>query len=227
VRKVESVLQVVLDAVDVRDGTVIDVGCGTGEMARALAEHGARVVGVDSAEMLSRLAVDDRTAGVRLLEGRAEDLPVADGTANVVLCVASLHHVAAARMARAVQETARVLKPGGRALFIEPLVECTYYMITRLAEEETEARRQAHQAIAGAEEAGFEQEREEFFFIERSLEDFRKLVNLFTEVGEQEERAILARAEQITRTLAAGAGCAPAEYRFRSACRMNLLRKPG
>jgi len=225
-RKIESVLEAVLDVVSVRGTTVIDVGCGTGEMARALGEQGARVIGVDRPEMLSKARIDEPMAQVRLLEGGAEDLPVADATADLVLFLASLHHVPASWMARAVDEACRVLRPGGRVLFIEPLVECSFYLITRLAEEETEARRNAHDAIADAGRTGLQQENEDFFFIERSLEDFRRLLDLFSAENEQEKLKILARAEKIARALSAGSGCALVDYRFQSACRLNLLRKP-
>ena len=74
---------------------------------------------------------------------------------------------------------------------------------------------------------GFEEEKEDFFFLERSLDDFRRLLELYPPQDELQTHAVLARAEEITRTLAEGAGCAVTDYRFRSACRWNLLRKPG
>ena len=225
-RKVETVLETILDMVAVGGKAVIDVGCGTGEVARALAERGARVIGVDGSEMLPKIEDDEGTARVEFLEGGAEQLPVDDASADLVLFLASLHHVPPPRIRRAVAEAYRVLKPGGRVLFIEPIVECSYYLITRLAEEETEARRLAHEAIADAGRAGFEEEKEDFFCLERSLDDFRRLLELFPPEDEREARIILARAEKIARKLAEGAGCAPADYRFQSACRLNLLRKP-
>ncbi len=225
-RKVESALEAILGAVSVDGKTIVDVGCGTGDVARALAEQGARVIGVDRLEMLSKVEDDEGTARVEFLEGGSENLPVADASAGLVLFLASLHHVQAPQMTRAVDEAYRVLQPGGRVLFIEPIVECSYYLITRLAEDETEARRLAHGAIADAGRTGFQEEKEDFFYLERSLEDFRKLLELFPPEDEQETRAILARAEEITRTLSEGIGCALADYRFQSACRLNLLRKP-
>ena len=127
---------------------------------------------------------------------------------------------------QALREAHRVLGPGGQALFIEPLVECSYYLITRLAEEDTEARRLAHEAIENAGTVGFRHENEDFFCIERSFEDFRSLLELHWEESEQKKSETLARAEAIARTLAAGTGCTLDDYRFRSACRLNLLRKP-
>jgi ubiquinone/menaquinone biosynthesis C-methylase UbiE len=225
-REVESVLVPIINAVSLDGKDVIDVGCGNGDVARALSEQGARVIGIDRHEMLSKVQIEERTNAVRFLEGGAERIPVASGSAALVLFLASLHHVPHARMHDAVREAYRVLAPGGHALFIEPLVECSYYLITRLAEEETEARRVAHEAIDKACTVGFRQRSEEFFFIERSFEDFRDLLELHWEEGEQEKREVLARAEVIARTLAAGAGCTLDDYRFSSACRLDLLCKP-
>lgn len=225
-REVESVLEPIIDAVSLDGKDVIDVGCGTGDVARALSERGARVIGIDRPEMLSKVRIDERTNAVRFLGGGAERIPVADSSAALVLFLASLHHVPSAKMPDAVREAYRVLGPGGQALFIEPLVECSYYLITRLAEEETEARRLAHEAIENAGTVGFRQENEDFFYMERSFEDFRDLLELHWEESEQKKLETLARAEAIARTLAAGAGCMLDDYRFRSACRLNLLRKP-
>ena len=51
--------------------------------------------------------------------GRAEQLPFADASFDLVTCVNSLHHIA--RPARALDEMARVLGPGGR-LVLEDMV---------------------------------------------------------------------------------------------------------
>jgi ubiquinone/menaquinone biosynthesis C-methylase UbiE len=226
-RKVDSVLEPILEAVSLEGKQVIDVGCGTGEVARALSEHGARVIGIDRPEMLARARIDDGPRTVRFLEGGAQRLPVTSQSATVVLFLASLHHVGSAQMTEALSEAYRVLSPGGQALFIEPLVECSYYMITRLAEDETEARQQAHQAIKRAGAVGFRHESEDFFYLERSFKDFRDLLEVHWEESEQRKFEILDHAEEIARKLADGAACALDDYRFQSACRLDLLRKPG
>jgi SAM-dependent methyltransferase len=176
--------------------------------------------------MLSKARINEGPRTVRFLEGGAERLPVASQSATLVLFLASFHHVPAAQMPEAMSEAYRVLSSGGRVLFIEPLVECSYYLITRLVEEETEARRHAQEAIEKAGALGFVQESEDFFYIERSFEDYCELLDTYWEESEQQKRATLDHAEEIARKLAAGAGCTLDDYRFRSACRLNLLRKP-
>ena len=98
-----------------------DLGCGTGQLAEELAPYVDRVVAVDeSPDMLEaarrRLeAVDPGDVEVR--DGRLEALPVADGELDVALLSLVLHYVP--EPARALEEAARTLRPGGRVLVID------------------------------------------------------------------------------------------------------------
>ena len=94
---------------------VLDVGCGTGNLAIQAAEAGAAVTGLDIApEMLAAARSAGEAAGVevRWIEGDAEDLPSVPGSVDVVMssfgCMFAPRHAVAAR------ELARVLRPGGR-----------------------------------------------------------------------------------------------------------------
>jgi len=89
---------------------VLDVGCGSGEFLRALAEHGAIVAGVDPAPGMVELArrVEPR-ADVR--EGAAQSLPWTAASFDVVTAVNALQF--ADDTLEALAEIARVLVPGG------------------------------------------------------------------------------------------------------------------
>lgn len=96
---------------------VLDVGIGTGLLARqalALLAPGGRLTGVDpSAGMMAQA----RLPGVALLQGRAEALPLGDAEVDFVSLGYALRHLSDLRAAFA--EFARVLRPGGRVLLLE------------------------------------------------------------------------------------------------------------
>ncbi len=101
--------------------TVLDVGGAAGAYALWLADKGYSVHLLDPisrlvAEAERRSAVNSRPlASCRV--GDARNLPFPDETAELVLLLGPLYHLTAAPdRARALHETARVLKPGGRLL---------------------------------------------------------------------------------------------------------------
>jgi demethylmenaquinone methyltransferase/2-methoxy-6-polyprenyl-1,4-benzoquinol methylase len=97
---------------------VVDVGTGTGLLARAAAEIAgspALVTGVDpSAGMIEHARVP---AGVRLLSGSAEAIPLADGAADFLSMGYALRHIS--DLTVAFREFHRVVRPGGRLCLLE------------------------------------------------------------------------------------------------------------
>ncbi len=97
---------------------VLDVGCGGGLVAEALARRGAEVTGVDLSEGALAVARDHAAASglrIRYDAGRAEALPYADGAFDAVICADCLEHVE--DLEAVVAEVARVLAPGGTFCF--------------------------------------------------------------------------------------------------------------
>jgi ubiquinone/menaquinone biosynthesis C-methylase UbiE len=110
----------------------LDVGTGPGTIARLLSEQVAWTVGTDvSPEMLDLL--ETRTPGVHSVLADAHRLPFAEGAFTLVTCGSVFHHLE--EPALAVDEVARVLRPGGRFLLID------------MAGPENQARRQARDEV--------------------------------------------------------------------------------
>jgi SAM-dependent methyltransferase len=95
-------------------GRLLEVGCGPGELsARVQEELGAEVVAVDISERMVELA---RGRGVDARLGDVQELPFADGEFDCAVAAWMLYHVP--DVARALDELARVLRPGGRLVAV-------------------------------------------------------------------------------------------------------------
>jgi len=102
---------------------VLEYGCGQGGHAYMLAEKGASVTAIDLSETAieqakeeaERRGLQDNT-DFRVMN--AESLDFEDGTLDVVCGTAIIHHL---DLHKAYSEIARVLKPDGFAVFMEPL----------------------------------------------------------------------------------------------------------
>lgn len=102
---------------------VLDIGCGVGEISVFFAGQGATVTGVDiSSEMIKTtktLAKLHKVAQrVNSEIADIQSLPFKSNSFDIVYGKAVLHHV---NLNEAVKEVYRVLKPGGIAIFSDPL----------------------------------------------------------------------------------------------------------
>ena len=119
---------------DVSGKTVLDYGCGAGENSVLIASHGAeKVVGIDiSPELVElghqRLALHGFAETAELRVGSAHELPLEDESVDVVFGMAILHHL---DLQLASAEVFRVLKKGGRAIFLEPVRNSKFVRFVR------------------------------------------------------------------------------------------------
>lgn len=139
---------------------VVDIGCGGGELVRALAGLGARPIGVEISEqqLAPALAADDGS-GARYVVGRGERLPLADESVDLAVFMRTLHHVPPDSLLPALREVRRVLRSGGAVYVAEPLAEGDFFKLTVLVDDEREVRAAAQAALHRAGEAGLERAR--------------------------------------------------------------------
>jgi SAM-dependent methyltransferase len=111
-------------SMDLRGSAVLDYGCGDGHFSMRLASHGARVTGVDISPNLIKKA---RATALRMgmngsapqfAVGDAHHTPFRDESFDYVVGNGALHHL---DLEKAYAEIARLLKPGGKAVFMEPM----------------------------------------------------------------------------------------------------------
>jgi len=108
-------------AAPLADDRALDVGCGAGHTALALAPRVARVDALDLTQpmldQVEQLAAERRLANVAVRLGDAEAIPFPDAHFAIVACRLCAHHFQ--HPARAAREMARVLAPGGRLVLVD------------------------------------------------------------------------------------------------------------
>jgi SAM-dependent methyltransferase len=102
---------------------VLEYGCGLGEISTLLAKSGAHVTTFDlsSKSVLTcrrRAGLNSVAGKIQLAVAAGERLPYADESFDVIFGKAILHHLDAEL---GWTEISRVLKPGGKAVFVEPM----------------------------------------------------------------------------------------------------------
>lgn len=103
---------------------VLELGCGTGSCIFHLSQIEATVIGIDISEEAVRQAKEEikrrnlNDRNLQVLEMDAENMNFPDKFFDIVCGMGILHHL---NLSKAYSEVARVLKPEGRAIFLEPL----------------------------------------------------------------------------------------------------------
>lgn len=99
-------------------GVIAELCCGAGEVAHVFENQYSQLIGIDVSLNMLRLAVK-KDSNALYVHGDATTLPLADESCDSVVMIGGIHHVPDRE--RLFREIFRVLKPGGRFLFREPL----------------------------------------------------------------------------------------------------------
>ncbi|MEV4758937.1 class I SAM-dependent methyltransferase [Micromonospora sp. NPDC049559] len=108
-----------LDRAGLRNGQrILEIGCGTGNLLRALGRRHPSVdaLGIDpdpAALRLARRKAARSGQSIRYERAFAGELPLPDGSVDRVLSAFMLHHLGEEERTRALREAGRVLRPGG------------------------------------------------------------------------------------------------------------------
>jgi ubiquinone/menaquinone biosynthesis C-methylase UbiE len=150
---------------------VIDIGCGEGLLARALADLGAQVSGYDP--FIAETPLTAQGAGsYRLVRAAADAIPAPDREADLATFVFSLHHVPTVKLEAALAEARRLLRPSGRLYVAEPLAEGPHQYVIELFHDETAVRNAAAAALARFARPLFATAKTSTYFDRREIPDF-------------------------------------------------------
>ena len=96
-------------------GVLADIGCGPGQIARYLADHGAQAMGIDLSPEMVRLA-QRLSPNIPFQQGDMLALDLADDALGGIAAFYSVIHAPPEQMPQVMREFYRVLRPGGLAL---------------------------------------------------------------------------------------------------------------
>lgn len=203
---------------------VADVGCGDGALVRVMTRGGAQVLGIEPGErQLERARAAEPAGDETYIAAAGEALPLPDACLDCLIYFNALHHVPVDRQAAALQEAARVLKPGGLLYVQEPVADGDYFEMVQPIDDETEVRAAAYAALKAAE--NFE-EIEEFQYLapfrERDFEAFREAM---IAIDPRRKAAVEAHEASLRRAFLAAGEQREDGFWFEIPSRLNLLRR--
>lgn len=111
---------------------ILEIGCAMGSYAISMSLKGAKVSAIDVSEYAINRAkerVENEKIDIRFIVMDAENLQFKDSEFNLVYGISILHHL---NLIAVISEIERVLKIGGKAIFIEPMVHNPLIKIFRL-----------------------------------------------------------------------------------------------
>lgn len=222
-RKINSDYEILKEYLPYKDGIVIDVGCGTGELVRWMTSQGIIAIGIDVKKMIKKAREFSKIKNEEYMIGEGQQLPFDHDFANAVTYIASFHHIPSTKMKHALEECRRVLKPNGKMIVIEPISQNqSYYEIARLVEDEAKIQNYAYQILKRSDEAGLSFVKEETLYLEKSFQDYINLLNKFVD-SDEERKEVIEKAREKTEELSRMSGIHFDKYLYKSIARLIIL----
>jgi SAM-dependent methyltransferase len=226
---VRATAEVYEELLDFKEARVIDLGCGAGEVSRAIAtkHKGASILAleVDTVQHEKNLE-GPQLVNLEFALGDATRIPVEDESVDIVLMMKSLHHIPPADMGPALREVRRVLHPGGFVYVAEPPFAGAFNAIIRLFHDEREARAAAFAALKDAvSSGGMALEAEKFFLSPLHIADFADFEARYINTSHTVHRLSSSLRAQVEKQLKQHMTASGADFQI--PMRVDLLRKQG
>jgi ubiquinone/menaquinone biosynthesis C-methylase UbiE len=147
----------IIENCDIKDKTILEVGCGVGRITEDLSKYAKRVVAIEPDKKLLQKAQSELTKdNVEFIQSKGESLKFPQDSFDVVVYGLSLHHIPIDSMKKGLIETTRILKRDGKIIIIEPykggtLIEAEekFGVVGGVERKEKRAAREAMQSLKG------------------------------------------------------------------------------
>lgn len=200
----QSDIDVIDGLVDVRNRFVIDAGCGDGKLCFALAERGARVLGIEPDPVQSeknKLAAT--VANVGFAQAGAGDIPVESGSVDGVVFANSLHHIPAAHYGRVFDELMRILRKDAFVYVMEPVANGTHQFVMEVFHDETKVRLQAYRALVELAGPRFMTMREVYYDVDNTYRSFEEYAAHYSSLSYNRYSNDAVRSDEVKRRFGA------------------------
>lgn len=97
-----------------KEGSILDIGCGTGELLYIINKKGLKLYGIDLSDKMIEKAKEKLQNHANLTIGDSENLPYKDNKFDIIICNDSFHHYP--NPIKALKEMNRVLKNNGKII---------------------------------------------------------------------------------------------------------------
>ncbi len=222
----QTKLEVLEGLIRLEDRFIVDAGCGSGELSRALASRGARVLGVEpdpvQAEINARAPV---TPNVGFVQAGAGAIPVEPGSVDGVIFANSMHHIPAAHYRQVFQEMRRVLHRDGFVYVQEPIANGSHQYAIELFHDETDVRLRAYRALVELANPRFAKMREIYFDVEHTYSDFEEFANHYCLLSYNNYAESDVRNDKVRKRFESCAN-SHGSYTLTQPMRVNLYMKP-
>lgn len=172
---IDDELDLLATLVPLAGARLVEAGCGAAALARSLVQRhaGASVAALEVDERQHAKNLAQPAEGLHFVPAPAQHIPFDDATFDGALMLKSLHHVPVAEMDAALQELARVLRPGGWLYVSEPVYAGALNDLIRPFNDERVVRQAAQDALDRALDRGpWRQQAERRFEMPVRFDDF-------------------------------------------------------
>jgi ubiquinone/menaquinone biosynthesis C-methylase UbiE len=104
-----QICQTLYEMLHVKDGDIVDIGCGTGNYTVALHGNGFRMTGIDISEQMLNEA-RRKSSRITWVKANVAEMPLSSHTFQGATCILAIHHFS--NLLEAFQEIYRVLEKG-------------------------------------------------------------------------------------------------------------------
>ena len=226
-KSMTTIVNAIPELVSLEGKRVLDAGSGVGGLVRALTKLGAECFGIEPNSLnvdISKQNDPERQDHYQV--AGAENLPFEEGEFDLVVFSNSLHHVPVDLMQKSLQECARVLKTGARAIIAEPVPGGAHFNLSLPMEDETGVRNKALAAILDTDSHGMEISTEMSFIRATPYADFETYHKAMIQVDPAREQAFVDKGDDLRANFVKYARLEGDMSVFDQEIRVHVLNKP-